>query len=198
MQESRLIDLLKAVGGAALSVALPVKTADAIVGVVNAVLPPGTAPLDSKSVTGQAIMDQISQLAPEVQKAVTERTFDLEQQAQEAEEELTQSLADVDSKGRSFRPTIAVGMAVLLAIDIIGYNTLLFLSCIGWANVRLPTWDELTIPILVPALIVVTYFGFAKRERAELLSLVLNHTPAGRLAGGTAAKVLDLVSNAKK
>lgn len=201
MDGSRIKDLLRAAGGAALATVLPLKVVNSVLGVISAVLPDETqAQLDPTKVTGNELLDLISQLPVEVQTTVLERRFDLEKQVMEAELELTQNLADADRKGKSFRPSIALMMALLLAGNTIMYCVMLWKICMTADVPRMPVWDELVIPIGMPFLIVVTYFGFMKKERGELVQALLQNSRAGNVASGVAQKVLDLAqqSNQKR
>ena len=77
-----------------------------------------------------------------------------------------------------------------------GYDVLLWIVC--FRDGRLPATEEMLLPILAPGVIVVTYFGFMKRERTELMGLLINKTPIGGMAMGAAQRVLGAVAAAKK
>lgn len=195
MEGSKLIDILKAAGGAALNTVMPVKAISSIATLIEAIMP--DSDIDVNTVTGDQLLERINALSPEVQAIIFERRFDLERLRIEGENELTQSLADADSSGKTFRPLIALFMAVLLAGAVIGYDILLWKICLS--ELRLPLLDELWIPIGVPGLIVLTYFGYLKSERTEIFKAFLARSPVGMVSAGAAQKVLDVVSrNAKR
>ena len=85
-------------------------------------------------------------------------------------------LADSDVRGKRSRPFIALTMALVLLIAQLGYDYLLYEFCVQ--NNRLPTWDELLVPIAIPLTIVWSYFGFLKSERQELVKTILESDQA--------------------
>lgn len=195
MEGSKLVDILKAAGGAALSTVMPLKAISTIATLIEAILP--ESDIDVNVVTGDELLERINALSPEVQAIIFERRFDLERLKVEGENELTQSLADADSSGKTFRPLIALVMAVLLGGAVVGYDILLWKICL--VQLRLPLIEELAIPIGVPGLIVLTYFGYLKSERTEIFKALLARSPVGMVSAGAAQKVLDVVSrNAKR
>ena len=199
MNGSRLKDLLRAAGGAALSTVLPFKAVGAILAVISAILPEEQQThLDPTKVTGNELLELIGSLPADVQTTVLERQFDLEKQAMESELELTQNLADADLKGKTFRPTIALLMSLLLAGNTVMYCVMLWKVCMSGAVTRMPSWDEMVIPIGMPFLIVVTYFGFMKKERGQIIEALLQNSRIGNVAGGVAQKVLDLTQNSPR
>lgn len=192
---SRVKDIIKSAGSALLSSVFPMKAVEAVVGSVNALLTVEEK-LDPAKVTGVELSDKIYSFPEGVQTHILDLEFDLEHFALESDLEMQQVLADADMKGGSFRPIIALMMAGLLFVGIVAYGFLLWEIC--RAAGRLPNWEELTIPFGIPFLIVVTYFGFLKKERKELLELILQRTPAGAATVGLANKLQTLAAMSKK
>ena len=88
-------------------------------------------------------------------------------------------LADSDVRGKRSRPFIALTMALVLLVAQLGYDYLLYHFCV--ANGRLPSWNELIVPIGIPLTIVWSYFGFLKAERQELIRTVLESEQAQKV-----------------
>lgn len=151
---------------------------------------------DLQNLTANDLQAKLSALPEAVRTAVNEAVVDPLQLKDQSELELTENLADVDPIGKTFRPTIALLMALLLFAAVVGYDVLLWIVC--FRDGRLPATEEMLLPILAPGVIVVTYFGFMKRERTELMGLLINKTPIGGMAMGAAQRVIGAVTAAKK
>ena len=151
---------------------------------------------DIQNLTANDLKTKLSALPESIVTAVNEAVIDPLQLKNQSELDLTENLADVDPVGKTFRPTIALLMALLLFAAVVGYDALLWIVC--YEAQRLPTIEEMLLPILAPGVIVVTYFGFMKRERQEIIGMLLNKTPLGGMAVGAAQKVLGAVAAGRK
>ena len=151
---------------------------------------------DIQNLTANDLKTKLSALPESIVAAVNEAVIDPLQLKDQSELDLTENLADVDPVGKTFRPTIALLMALLLFAAVVGYDALLWIVC--YEAQRLPTIEEMLLPILAPGVIVVTYFGFMKRERQEIIGMLLNKTPLGGMAVGAAQKVLGAVAAGRK
>lgn len=183
---SKIVDILKAAGAAALSSLYPIKVVESIVSIVS-VLADDKQPTDLTTVTGNQLKERIETLPAELQAAILQKVLDIEALSMEQELEMQKTLSDLDSRGKTFRPSIALMMAIIAALNTIAYSALMFWICYG-AN-RLPASEELVVPLGIPLVLVWTYFGFLGKERKEILSFLVNRTPAGALASGLADKL---------
>lgn len=183
---SKIVDILKAAGSAALSTLYPIKVIESIVSIIS-VLTDDKQETDLTAITGEQLKSRIEALPPELQAAVLQKVLDIEALSMEQELEMQKTLSDLDSRGKTFRPSIALMMALIAALNTIAYSVLMFWICYG-AN-RLPSSEELLVPLGIPLVLVWTYFGFLGKERKEILSFLVNRTPVGTLASGIADKL---------
>lgn len=183
---SKIIDILKAAGSAALSTIYPIKVVESIVSIVS-VLADDKQDTDLTSVTGEQLKQRIESLPPELQAAILQKVLDIEALSMEQDLEMQKTLSDLDARGKTFRPSIALLMAIIAALNTIAYSVLMYWICYG-AN-RLPSSEELLVPLGIPLLLVWTYFGFLGKERKDILGFLVNRTPAGALAAGIADKL---------
>ena len=184
---AKIGDLLSGIGDAPLGAALHPAVVQEVLRVVGQAV--DLSETDAQSLTATDLRNKLAAIAEPLAKAVNDSVIDPAQLKDQSEMELTQNLADVDPIGKTFRPTIALLMALLLFAAVIGYDILLWKVC--FTENRLPKLDEMWLPIIAPGLIVISYFGFMKNERRELLTALLTKTPAGNLATGVAQRVLS-------
>lgn len=183
---SKIIDILKAAGSAALSTIYPIKVVESIVSIVS-VLADDKQDTDLTSVTGEQLKQRIETLPPELQDAILQKVLDIEALSMEQDLEMQKTLSDLDTRGKTFRPIIALMMAVIAALNTIAYSVLMY--WLAWKAGKMPSNEELIIPIAVPLLLVWTYFGFLGKERKEILAFIANRTPAGVLASSVADRL---------
>lgn len=175
MAETKIGTLLNAAGESKLSAVFAPNIVDKIVDIVKVHLP--IEELDTNTLTGKGLADSLTTLSPALCAALLGLTLDPEQLKDQPEMELTNNLADLDPKGKSIRSMIAFLMSLLLFGAVIGYDILLWKIC--YSALRLPTLEEIALPILAPGVIMITYFGFLKNERKGLLEFAVNNTPMG-------------------
>lgn len=175
MADTKIGALLLVAGESLVANAFPPAVSERIVEIVKAHVP--TEQLDLTTLTGKGLIDSLSTLPPGLSEALLNLTIDLDQLKDQSEMALTDNLADADPRGKSIRPTIALLMSLLLFGAVIGYDVLLWKIC--YAALRLPTLEEMALPIVAPGVIVITYFGFLKNERKGLLEFAINNTPLG-------------------
>ena len=188
----KLLDIARTAGDAAINLIFGPRAADAVASAVNSVS--DAEDLDPESVTGNELLAHVETLPPELRSTLLERAFDIEQLRLEQEHEMMDVLADADKIGKSFRPAIALIMSLILGVQVGAMSVLLGIIC--YQQLRLPNEIELLITMGPPALIVLTYFGFASKERKEFLKLITTRGIGGIATG--AAGLLNAAASALK
>lgn len=177
-------NIVQTAGESALAEVFQPEAVRSTIAFIDALLPvEQRGQMDWQTITGVQL-DTIVQSGPEeLQRFIANRDFVMTPTqaiaAGMAEGAPEVVLANMDPKGKTFRPTIALLMSLLLIGNIVGYCWILWSVCMEAATPRVPSWGELVIPIGVPFLIVVTYFGFIRKERGDLINALVQHVPAG-------------------
>lgn len=183
---SKIVDILKAAGSAALSTLYPIKVVESIVSIVS-VLTDDKQETNITTVTGDDLKQRIETLPVELQAVILQKVLDIEALSMEQDLEMQKTLSDLDSRGKTFRPIIALMMAIIAALNTVAYSVLMY--WLAYKSGTMPDNELLIIPIAVPLLLVWTYFGFLGKERKEILAFIANRTPAGVLASSVADKL---------
>ena len=140
---SKIIDILKAAGSAALSTIYPIKVVESIVSIVS-VLADDKQDTDLTTVTGEQLKQRIETLPPELQAAILQKVLDIEALSMEQDLEIQKTLSDLDARGKTFRPIIALMMAIIAALNTIAYSALMY--WLAWKAGKMPSNEELIIP----------------------------------------------------
>jgi len=175
MADTRVGDLIAGTPDSPLANALHPVVFSALIGLISNYV--SLADINQSEITGNQLLAKVKSLPDGVGDFVLNKTVDPEALTADNDDALTQNLADIDPRGKFLRPLIAGTFCVMVFVAVVGYDLLLWQIC-SEAK-RLPTFNEMLIPIIVPGFIVMSYFGFLKRDRRELLQMLLQRTPAG-------------------
>lgn len=190
--------IVQTAGESALAEVFQPEAVRSMVAFIDALLPPEQrGQLDWQSITGVQLETIVNSGPEDLQRFIANRDFVMtpsQAMATGMPEGVPEVvLANMDPKGKTFRPTIALLMSLLLIGNIIGYCWILWSVCMDPAMPRVPQWGELVIPIGVPFLIVVTYFGFIRKERGDIINALVQHIPAS----GAIVKLAEQIIVAK-
>ena len=137
--------------------------------------------------TGADIQGAISKLSPQSQAGLLNKQFDVEIVEAQEHTKVIASLGEVDKTGNSTRPFIALLMAWVVALAIVGLVGLLGVAINAKDTDTVKaigdSWPLVAALLGIPSGLLNSYFGKRTKEKQQKYQAISNTAPSSGLSG---------------